>query len=38
MCGDENMFDELSKIEAVDVPFGDASKVMVKGRGTICFS
>jgi len=38
MCGDENMFDELSKIEARHVSFGDASKVMVKGRGTICFS
>jgi len=38
MCGDENMFDELSKIEAGHVSFGDASKVMVKGRGTICFS
>jgi len=32
------MFDELSKIEAGHVSFGDASKVMVKGRGTICFS
>jgi len=38
MCGDENMFDELSKIEAGHFSFGDASKVMVKGRGTICFS
>jgi len=38
MCGDENMFDELSKIEAGHVSFGDASKVMVKGRGPICFS
>jgi len=31
MCGDESMFDELSKIEAGHVSFGDASKVMVKG-------
>ena len=32
------MFDKLSKIEAGHVSFGDASKVMVKGQGTICFS
>jgi len=32
------MFDELSKIEAGHVSFGDTSKVIVIGRGTICFS
>jgi len=32
MCGDENLFKELTKVDAGHVSFGDASKVAVKGR------
>ncbi|KAJ1391337.1 hypothetical protein SESBI_36728 [Sesbania bispinosa] len=35
MCGDEHLFKELSKVEYGSVSFGDASKVSVRGRGTI---
>ncbi|XP_047149236.1 uncharacterized protein LOC124821407 [Vigna umbellata] len=35
MCGNENFFYELTKVEAKFVSFGDDSKVAVKGRGTI---
>jgi len=37
MCGDKNLFKELTKVEAGHVSFGDASKVVVKGRGTIWY-
>ena len=37
MCGDENLFKELTKVDAGHVSFGDASKVAVKGRGTIWY-
>jgi len=37
MYGDENFFKELSKVDAGHVSFGDASKVAVKGRGTIWY-
>ena len=38
MCSHERLFRELQKIEAADhVSFGDASKVEVKGKGTISF-
>ncbi|XP_014519663.1 uncharacterized protein LOC106776699 [Vigna radiata var. radiata] len=35
MCGNENFFYELTKVEAKFVFFGDDSKVTVKGRGII---
>jgi len=35
MCRDENLFKQLTKVDAGHVSFGDASKVAVKGRGTI---
>ncbi|XP_014506457.1 uncharacterized protein LOC106766225 [Vigna radiata var. radiata] len=35
MCGNKNLFYELTKVEAKFVSFGDDSKVVVKGRGTI---
>ena len=35
MCRDENFFKELTKVDAGHVSFGDASKVAVKGWGTI---
>ena len=37
MCGHEHLFKEIQKIENGHVSFGDASKVEVKGRGTIHF-
>ena len=37
MCGHEHLFKEMQKIEDGHVSFGDASKVEVKGRGTIYF-
>ena len=37
MCGHEHLFKEMQKIEDGHVSFGDASKVEVKGRGTIHF-
>nr|KYP35823.1 Retrovirus-related Pol polyprotein from transposon TNT 1-94 [Cajanus cajan] len=37
MCGDEHLFKMLSKEELRSVSFGDASKVAVKGRGTIWY-
>jgi len=37
MCGDENLFKERTKVEVRHVSFGDASKVAVKGRGTIWY-
>ncbi|KAJ1378008.1 hypothetical protein SESBI_48289 [Sesbania bispinosa] len=37
MCGDERLFKILSKVESGSVSFGDASKVAVKGRGTIWY-
>ena len=37
MCGHEYLFKEMQKIEDGHVSFGDASKVEVKGRGTIHF-
>ena len=37
MCGHEYLFKEMQKIEDGHVSFGDASKVEVKGRGTICY-
>nr|KYP75006.1 Retrovirus-related Pol polyprotein from transposon TNT 1-94 [Cajanus cajan] len=37
MCGDEHLFKMLSKEEFGSVSFGDASKVVVKGRGTIWY-
>jgi len=37
MCRDENLFMELTKVEAGHVSFRDASKVAVKGRGTMWY-
>ncbi|XP_074342644.1 uncharacterized protein LOC141680273 [Apium graveolens] len=37
MCGHEYLFKEMQKIEDGHVSFGDASKVEVKGRGTVCY-
>ena len=37
MCGHEYLFKKMQKIEDGHVLFGDASKVKVKGRGTIHF-
>ena len=37
MCGHEHLFKELQAVKDGHVSFGDASKVQVKGRGTICF-
>ncbi|XP_022928018.1 uncharacterized protein LOC111434928 [Cucurbita moschata] len=37
MCDHEHLFKEMQKIEDGHVSFGDASKVEVKGRGTIHF-
>lgn len=37
MCGHEHLFKEMQKIEDGHVSFGDASKVEVKGRGTVCY-
>jgi len=37
MCGDDNLFKELTKVDAGHVSFRDASKVAVKGRGTIWY-
>ena len=37
MCDHEYLFKEMQKIDDGHVSFGDASKVEVKGRGTIHF-
>jgi len=37
MGGDEHFFKDLAKVEVGDVSFGDDSKVVVKGRGTIWY-
>ncbi|KAJ1436780.1 Zinc finger, CCHC-type [Sesbania bispinosa] len=37
MCGDERLFKILSKVESGSISFSDASKVVVKGRGTIWY-
>ncbi|XP_074351350.1 uncharacterized protein LOC141690452 [Apium graveolens] len=37
MCGHDYLFKEMQKIEDGHVSFGDASKVEVKGRGTVCY-
>jgi len=37
MSGDENLFKEFTKVEAGHVSFGDASKVVAKGQGTIWY-
>jgi len=37
MCGDENLFKKLFKVDARHVSFGDASKVVVKDQGTIWY-
>ena len=36
MCSHEYLFKDMQKIEDGHVSFGDASKVEVKGRGTVC--
>jgi len=35
MCGDESFFNELTKMEVGLVSYGDDSKMVIKGRGTI---
>jgi len=37
MCGHEYLFKEMQKIEDGHASFGDASKVEVKGRGTVFY-
>ncbi|GAU10379.1 hypothetical protein TSUD_422780, partial [Trifolium subterraneum] len=37
MCGHKHLFKEMQKIEDGHVSFGDASKVKVEGKGTICY-
>ncbi|CAJ2652499.1 unnamed protein product [Trifolium pratense] len=37
MCGHKHLFKEMQKIEDDHVSFGDASKVKVEGKGTICY-
>ncbi|KAI5445068.1 hypothetical protein KIW84_013357 [Lathyrus oleraceus] len=37
MCGHKHLFKEMRKIEDGNVSFGDASKVKVEGKGTICY-
>jgi len=37
MYDHEYLFKEMQKIEDGHVSFGDASKVEVKGRGTVCY-
>ncbi|KAK8318181.1 hypothetical protein V6Z12_A13G158100 [Gossypium hirsutum] len=37
MCGHKHLFKEMRKVETGDVSFGDASKVEVKGQGTVCY-
>jgi len=37
MCGHKHLFKEMEKIEDGNVSFGDASKVKVEGKGTICY-
>ncbi|KAI5392272.1 hypothetical protein KIW84_076886 [Lathyrus oleraceus] len=37
MCGHKHLFKEMRKIEDANVSFGDASKVKVEGKGTICY-
>ncbi|KAI5412277.1 hypothetical protein KIW84_057079 [Lathyrus oleraceus] len=37
MCGHKHLFKEMRKIEDGNVSFGDASKVKVEGKRTICY-
>jgi len=37
MCGNEHFFKDLTKVKVGDVSFGDDSKVVVKGQGTIWY-
>jgi hypothetical protein len=37
MCGHKHLFEEMRKVEDGHVSFGDASKVEVKGQGTVCY-
>ncbi|GAU29778.1 hypothetical protein TSUD_161830 [Trifolium subterraneum] len=37
MCGHKHLFKEMQVIEDGHVSFGDASKVKVEGKGTICY-
>jgi GAG-pre-integrase domain/Zinc knuckle len=37
MCGHKHLFKEMRKVEDGHVSFGDASKVEVKGQGTVCY-
>jgi GAG-pre-integrase domain len=37
MCGHKHLFKEMRKVKDGHVSFGDASKVEVKGRGTVCY-
>ncbi|XP_050908791.1 uncharacterized protein LOC127122513 [Lathyrus oleraceus] len=37
MCGHKHLFKEMRKIENRNVSFGDASKVKVEGKRTICY-
>jgi cyclophilin family peptidyl-prolyl cis-trans isomerase len=37
MCGHKDLFKEMRKVEDGHVSFGDASKVEVKGQGTVCY-
>ena len=36
MCGFKNMFVKLDEFESSHVTFGDASKILVKGKILIC--
>lgn len=38
MCGREHMFEEIHKIEDGHMLFGDASKIRVRGRGTVRYT
>lgn len=37
MCGNKHLFKEMRKVEDGHVSFGDASKIEVKGQGTVCY-
>jgi hypothetical protein len=37
MCGHKHLFKEMRKVEDGHVSFGDASKVEVKGQGTVSY-
>ena len=37
MCGHKHLFKEMKKIEDGNVSFGDAPKVKVEGKDTICY-